>query len=212
MFELSSKTQVDKKFTMRELFKAMSADKSVKADAENISHIVLRNVLSEQTMNFTAKGDVKEIYFFELELKTRAIPALFISSLDKVVELHTVFILKFESEHMYYGAYKEYSERGMKVGRYYGTQWSAIDAPIALPLLANSLDDVYMAIVETLIPIDAREGEQTNDFVARYDRINKLKVDIAKKQKQVDTERQSKRRFELNDELKELKKELENYE
>ncbi|MGN0744019.1 MAG: DUF4391 domain-containing protein [Christensenellales bacterium] len=71
------------------------------------------------------------------------------------------------------------------------------------------MDDIYTAIIDELIPITAREGEQTSDFVARYDRISKLKTEIDRLQKQVDNERQSKRRFELNDELKKLKKELE---
>ena len=43
-------------------------------------------------------------------------------------------------------------------------------------------------------------------------KINKLKVEIARLQKHVDNERQPKKRFELNDELKKLKKELESLE
>lgn len=65
-----------------------------------------------------------------------------------------------------------------------------------------------MVDIGVLIPIVAKKDEPTSDFVARYDKINKLKAEIAKLQKQVDGEQQSKKRFELNDQLKELKKEL----
>jgi hypothetical protein len=78
-----------------------------------------------------------------------------------------------------------------------------------VPLSVSSLDDVYTFLIDELIPITARQGESTLEFVVRYGDIIRLKKEIAKKQKQVDNERQSKRRFELNDELKKLKKELE---
>ncbi len=208
MFDLSSKTKVDRKFRLTELYKMMSADKDVKADGKSIISVVLTNVLSQDTMNLNASGKVQEIYIFDIELDTKTVPALFISSLDKAINLHTVFILRYENEQMLYGCFKEQTEKGIKLGKYYGTDWTTDTTPIPLPLNVTCIDDIYTAIIDELIPITANVGEQTSDFVARYDRINKLKKEIEKKQKQVDNERQSKRRFELNDELKALKKEL----
>lgn len=208
MFDLSSKTKVDRKFRLTELYKMMSADKDVKADGKSIISVVLTNVLSQDTMNLTATGKVQEIYIFDIELDTKTVPTLFISSLDKAINLHTVFILRYENEQMLYGCFKEQTEKGVKLGKYYGTDWTTDTTPIPLPLNVTCIDDIYTAIIDELIPITANVGEETSDFVARYDRINKLKKEIEKKQKQVDKERQSKRRFELNDELKALKKEL----
>ena len=71
-----------------------------------------------------------------------------------------------------------------------------------------AMDDIYTAIIDELIPIAAKQNETTSDFVTRYDTIMKLKFEIDKKQRQVDNERQSKKRFELNDELKKLKEQL----
>lgn len=209
MFELSSKTQVNRKFRLVELYKMMGADKEVKSDAKNIISIVLKNVISKDTMNLSSGGKVKEIYIFDIELDKKEIPTLFISSLDKAINLHTVFILHCENEQILYGCFKERTEKGVKLGKYYKTDWTTNTEPIALPLNVTSIDDIYTAIIDVLIPIEANVGEQTSDFVARFDKINKLKAEIDRKQKQVDNERQSKRRFELNDELKALKKELE---
>ena len=208
MFELSNKTQVNKKFKMTELYKLMGADKSVKADAANILSVTLTNVLNKDTLNFSAKGYVKEIYLFEIDLNTKTVPALFISSLDKVTNFHTVFVIRCGNKSMLYGAFKEYSEKGMKVGKYYCTDWSA-EQNIALPLGVNILDEIYTAIFDELIPITARQGESTKDFVARYGEVVNLKKEIEKLQRLVDNEKQSKRRFELNDELKQKKKQLE---
>ena len=211
MFELSSKTQVSKKFKMSELYKVIGADKAVKADAANILLVTLTNVLNKDTLNFTAKGEVKEIYLFEIVLNTKTVPSLFISSLDKATNFHTAFILKYCDKWMLYGAFKEYGEKGMKVGKYYFTDW-AEERIIALPLGLNSLDEIYTAIIDELIPITARQAESTKDFVARYGEVVKLKKEIEKLQHLVDTEKQSKRRFELNDQLKQKKKELKNLE
>ncbi len=207
MFELSSKTQVNKKFKMSELYKVIGADKAVKADAVNILSVTLTNVLNKDTLNFTAKGDVKEIYLFEIVLNSKTVPSLFISSLDKATNFHTAFILKYCDKCMLYGAFKEYGEKGMKVGKYYCTDW-AEERTIVLPIGVNSLDEIYTAIIDELIPITARHAESTKDFVARYGEVVKLKKEIEKLQHLVDTEKQSKRRFELNDQLKQKKREL----
>ena len=207
MFDLSSKTQVNKRFKLNELYKLINADKTVKASAENIISVTLANVLNADTMNLATSGEVKEIYVFEIVLTEKTIPVLFISALDKAVNFHTVFILRCAANAMLYGAYKEYGEKNIKIGKYYSTEW-AEDRLITLPLNVSSLDDIYTAMIDELIPITARKAESTKDFVARYDEILRLQKEIAKFQKLVDNEKQSKRRFKLNDALKELKKEL----
>lgn len=208
MFQLSSKTEVNRRFRLTELYKMMSADKDVKADAKNILSIVLKNVLSQDTINLSAEGTVKEIYLFDITLDTKTIPSLFISSLDKTINLHTVFVLHCDNQQMLYGCFKQRTEKGVKLGNYYGTAWTTDVTPIPLPLNVTTIDDIYTAIIDELIPIDATKDESTSDFVARFDKINKLKTEIAKLQKQVDNEQQSKKRFELNNKLKELKREL----
>lgn len=208
MFDLSSKTKVNRRFRLAELYKLMAADKDVKADAKGILSVVLMNVLSQDTMNVPVGDIVKEIYIFYIEHSSKSIPALFISSLDKAINLHTLFVLRFNDERMLYGCYKEKTEKGVKLGKYYSTDWTKAQTPISLPLNVFSMDDIYTAIIDRLIPIAAKQNETTSDFVARYDMISKLKFEIDKKQRQVDNERQSKKRFEINDELKKLKEQL----
>lgn len=207
MFLFSSKTQVDKKFRLSELCRMIGADREIKADAANILSVTLTNVLSEETLRIPPGERVKEIYLFEIELSEQRIPALFLSALDRAVFLHTVFVLRCETRQIWYGCYKERTEKGVKLGKYYATDWADENIPIALPLETASLDDVYTALLDILIPIAARPDESTEDLVARYDRINKLKKEIEKLQRQVDRERQAKRRFELNGRLKALKQE-----
>lgn len=207
MFELNSKTQANKKFKMSELYKLVGASKEVKANATNISSVTLSNVLNADTANLPYNGDVKEIYIFDIVLTSKDIPNLFLSALDKAINFHTIFILRCENYELLFGAYKEYGDKTMKIGKYYSTDW-AEKTTVKLPLNLSSLDDIYTFLIDELIPITARENERTSDLVARYDEVVRLQKEIAKLQHSVDTEKQSKRRFELNEKLKLLKKEL----
>ena len=209
MLVFSSKTQVNKKFRFQELFKLMSADKAVKVDAKTVLSVTLANVLSSDTLNLPTKGKVKEIYVFDIELSSKTIPALFISTLNKAINLHTIFVLHHDGKEMLYGAYKELTEKGVKIGKYYGTDWKDENEQITVPLDVTSLDEIYKAMIGTLIPLDADDEENTSDFVARYEQVTKLKKEIDKLQSRVDAEKQSKKRFELNEQLKQMKKELE---
>ena len=209
MLNLSTKTQVNRRFTLRELYKQITADKTVKEDAKSILSVTLSNVLSNDTMNFTDNGTVKEIYIFTISLADKNIPSLFISALDKAINLNTFFVLEVADEYCFYGAYKEKTEKGVKLGKYYQTEWKKSTEETSLPIDVKNLDDVYTFLIDELIPITARSEEDTADFVNRYGEILRLKKEIEKLQKQVDTEKQSKKRFELNDRLKEIKKEFE---
>ena len=186
----------------------MSADKAVKADAKTVLSVTLANVLSSDTLNLPTKGKVKEIYVFDIELSSKTIPTLFIASLDKAINLHTIFVLHHDGKEMLYGAYKERTEKGVKIGKYYGTDWKDQSEQIIVPLDVTSLDEIYKAMIGTLIPLDALDEENTSDFVARYEQVTKLKKDIDKLQRHVDAEKQSKKRFELNEQLKQMKTDL----
>ena len=134
---------------------------------------------------------------------------MFIASLDKAINLNTIFVLHHDGKEMLYGAYKERTDKGVKIVKYYGTDWKDQSEQIIVPLDATSLDEIYKAMIGTLIPLDADDEENTSDFVARYEQTTKLKKEIDKLQSRVDAEKQSKKRFELNEQLKQMKKELE---
>lgn len=209
MIIFSSKTAVNRRFTLRELFRQINPDKAVKDDSKVITSIVLSNVLSNDTMNFNERGKVKEIYIFDITLSEKRIPSLFITALDKAINLNTLFVFTCDGETCLYGAYKEKTEKSVKLSKYYQTEWMKSQSKTTIPLSVRSLDDVYTFLIDELIPIEARESETTEGFVARYEQILKIKKDIDKLQKLVDSEKQPKIRFELNDQLKVLKKQLE---
>ena len=208
MFDLSSKTVVNRRLYLTDLYKIIGKDKEIRMDAKNICYIMLTNVLSCDTMNYTSVGVVKEIYILEIKLNEKVIPEIFIKALDKAINFHTLFVLRCKDEELLYGCYKQITDKGVKLGKYYNSSWAPSVQNKELPLNLTTLDEIYALLINELIPLTAKENESTQELICRYEEIQKLKKDIEKFQRQVDNERQSKKRFELNDELKKLKKEI----
>ena len=209
MFGLSSKTNIIKVFKLANLYKEIKADKQVKENTNNILSVTLANVINMDTIYIEQTGDeLKEIYIFVIELANKIVPNIFISALDKIVEMHTLFVLKCKEQYMAYGAFKEYGEKGMKVDKYYCSEWLN-DLTIPLPLTAGSLGEIYTSVLSTVIPIAPRNNESAKDFALRYGEVSRFQKEIERLQREVDNEKQSKKRFELNAELKKLKMEME---
>ena len=78
MFNFSSKTVVDRKFKLADLYKQMSASKEAKKDATVIESVVLKNVLSPTTLYCDPDKAIKEVYVFEITVKERYVPEVFI--------------------------------------------------------------------------------------------------------------------------------------
>ena len=212
MFGLSSKTQVSQVLKIPFLFKEIKADKQVKENASNVLSVTVTNVINKDTINIAQKDDkVKNIYVIVIELDCKIIPNLFIAAVDKKFEVQTLFVLKCKEQYMAYGAFKEYGEKGMKIDKYYCSEWLD-DLTVQLPLTAVSMSEIYKSVLATIIPIKPRDNEPAKDYALRYGEVSRLQKEIDKLQRAVDNEKQSKKRFELNAELKKLKEKLKNNE
>ena len=63
MFKFSSKTVVDRKFKITDLYKQMSASKEARKDGTLIESVVLKNVLSPSTLYCDAENLSKRFTF-----------------------------------------------------------------------------------------------------------------------------------------------------
>lgn len=73
---------------------------------------------------------------------------------------------------------------------------------------ALTVKTFYECIVEKVSEVRRKEDESIEAFVSRQAEIEHLKAEIEKTKRLVNTEKQSKKRFEYNDELKVLKNKL----
>ena len=201
MFNFSSKTVVDRKFKLSDLYKQMSASKEAKAEAKLIEGVVLKNVLSPTTLHCDADKTIKEIYVFEIKVKERFVPETFIKELDKSIKLHTLFHIKHEDYELSMLSYKI----GTQKGKYWQTNWENED-DFDVPLV-SSIPEMYKYILSKFLIYPPFESEGVEGYIKRYNLLAKLDFQIGKTTSAIAHETQSKKRFEYNARLKEYKEE-----
>ena len=204
MFQFSTKTEVNKAFKLTDLFKQMNASKEAKKDAACIEKVVLKNVLSPNTLYCEQQKSVKEVYVFEITVNTQTVPELFIKELDNSIKLHTLFVIKYDNLEIMMISYKAATFKG----KYWQTNWEqgvSYDVP-----LINSVPELYKYILSKFLKYPPFESEGVEEYVKRNNALNKLDFQISKTESAIAYETQSKKRFEYNARLKKYREEREN--
>lgn len=200
MFDLNSKTLVNREFKIKEILNMINANKDIKKDATSIETITLTNVISEDTFNIKTDSSCKEIYIFYITLKEKRVPIDFIKAFDNVIELHTYFIFEFENEFKELCIYRYFENNKMKRGKIYESEWCKKKLK-ELPYCVN-VCEVYNNFIMGLIELKRRENEDMNIFLERFDDIEKLKKEINTLEKKAFKEAQPRKKFDIARQIK----------
>lgn len=204
MFDLNSKTVVNRTFKKNEIFKMINADKDIKRDAEVIEKISLINVISKETLNMKDDSSCREIYVFNITLKEKRIPIDFIKEFDKNIELHTYFIFEYEGDFKELCIYRYVEDSSIKRGGIYESEWGNKES-MELPYCIN-ICEIYNKFILNLVDLDIRENENINDFLERFYNIKQLRKEISTLEKKAFKESQPRKKFDIGREVK-IKKE-----
>lgn len=210
MFNYGEKTKVDMRFKMLELYKTIKADKVIKADANNIVKVVLTNVLSPERTMLEASETVKEIYVFDIELNSNKIPEKFVEALNKNINFQTLVKFRYNDLVKYLITIKTFNEEKVKMLKTFATDFikeNKQEFPIT-----TKLENVFKEMLKYITTFSFRRNESFEEYVERLTKIKKLNSDIEKQTKIMNNEKQPNIRMKLNDEIKQMKKELKNLE
>lgn len=196
MFQFSSRTEVNKQFKLSDLFKQMNASKGARKDATAIEKVVLKNVLSPNTLYCEPDKEIKEVYVFEITVSSRYVPETFIKELDKSIKLHTLFNVRNGEYELSMISYKI----GSAKGKYYATNWETHDDYPVPPV--NSVPEMYKFILSKFLKYPPFENEAVGEYIKRYNYLTKLDFQINSTTIAIGKESQSKRKFEYNARLK----------
>lgn len=206
MFIFNEKTEVNMQFKMLELFRTIKADKLVKADAGNVVKVVLANVLSPDRTNMEANETTKEIYVFNIELNSNKVPVKFLDTLNKSINLQTLFKLYYNDKVKYIISIKEFTEEKMKVLKYFESDWeteSFEETPNVL-----KLENLFKQMIAKITTYLFRDYEDFKQYIVRLNSIEKQKKEIEKITKAMNAEKQPNLKMKLNDEIREKNKKL----
>lgn len=210
MFRFSEKTQVNIQFKMLELFRTIKADKVVKADAGNVTKVTLSNVLSPDRTNMESSDNVKEIYVFDIELNSNKIPEKFIEALNKSINFQTLLTLSYNDKVKYIIAVKIIDDEKIKILKTFESDWqeeTLDDMPSSV-----KLENIYKQMITKLTLYPFKTSEDFKQYVDRMSAIIKQKSEIERQTKIMNTEKQPNIKMKLNDEIKQMKKDLQELE
>ena len=171
--------------------------------------------LSPETLNVSPGENVAEIQVFEITLKERRVSDNLITTIDREIPYHLVFVLRYRDQAQLVIGYKEESksrEDKFKVDSYYHTDWTDYDK-LTLEIEGLDLDRIYENFIFQIAgdALNIEKAEDIRDAVMIAKEIDSLETYIAKLEKKIQKEKQFKLKVKINQELRRAKEKLEEY-
>ena len=200
MYSLPANTLINQplyKKTVFEKFNLKTAERE-RFDAD-ISKMALVARISPATIPALPEGqEVKGFYVLQVTLKHQDYDTRNILMLQKLIPQKMVFVLQYEQQ----------TQLCIFHTRLQQGEWQPSNTAV-IPLQGLSLDDAWNNIVATIGGLDAQSDETIEEQINQREQREKLLRQIEQLEKRCRTEKQTRRRYELHQEIVKLRKELE---
>lgn len=215
MIGLPKTTEFNKRIPKQKFYENMDISPALKKIfVEQVKIIYWRNKIAASTTNLAPGKNVTELEVFEVRLNNPVLDENLLKQIDKEISYHILFLLEHQGKYQAWIGYKEASISGhnaFKVNGYYHTEWLPEDE-MPLKLEGLSVDAVYENFVRQIAGNKLNtqtDGESLKESVARDEQKQALQKQIATLQAKIRKEKQLNKQMQMNNELKKLKKELE---
>lgn len=214
MLGLPKTTEFNKRIPKQKFYDNLTVSPALKkVFTEQVKAIYWRNKIAASTMNIAPGRNVTEIEVFEIKLNAPNLDDSFLRQIDKEIPYHILFLLEYDGKQKAVIGYKEESpgNAAFQVNRYYSTDWQEADC-LALKADGFTVDAVYENFIRQIAGdalVTAAGGESIKETVERNEKRQTLKKQIEQLQTKIRKEKQLNRQIQLNAELKNLKRELE---
>jgi hypothetical protein len=166
---------------------------------EQINRLVIAAEISPQTLAVNASLDVSAIYLILVSLKTPECDKKNIALLSKLIDQRMLFVLQYEDT-VRLAVHRAESVLVSESKPLH--EWK-------LSLRGLDLGAIWENIIAEIGSIDLTEGKSLDDTIVANERREKLKKKIAALEKKAMNEKQPRRKWELVEEVKRLKNEME---
>lgn len=199
MYGLPANTLINQplyKKAVYEKFNLKTAERE-RFDAD-ISRMALVARISPATIPALPEGqEVKGFYVLQVTLKHQNYDTRNILMLQKLIPQKMVFVLQYEQQ----------TQLCIFHTRLQQGEWQPSNTAV-IPLQGLSLDDAWNNIVATIGGLDAQSDETIEEQINQREQREKLLRQIEQLEKRCRTEKQTRRRYELHQEIVKLKKQL----
>ena len=197
MLGLPKSTEMNKQLPKKAIYAKfqMNTASKDKVDAD-ISRIVIVNEISPSRINIPAGEEVSSFFVLLVALKKKDFDEKTIAALSKLIPQNILFVLEFEGQ----------SKLAVYRTKLMQTDWKPTES-CTLELRGLTLDKVWENIIRSLELGVWNEELTLDENLALHERQAKLEKELAKLEKQARAEKQPKKKFELVQQIKRLKRE-----
>lgn len=207
MFNLPKTTEFNKRIPKQRFYENMSVTSAIKKIfVEQIQNIVWANKIAPTTVNVRAGENVSEIQIFKISLHTDKFDSSVLKQIDKAIPYNNIYVLEYNEK---YQVWLRYKDTDGSMTKYFNSEWLAEDE-VPLKIDGLTLDIVYENFIMQISGIEKKSDTTLSEQIKTSERVEKLKKEIAKLEKQARTERQPKKKFELSQKINKLKLEFKN--
>ena len=204
-------TEFNKRIPKQKLYENMEVSPALKrVFVERIKLIYWRNKLAVSTMNIAPGETVTEIEVIEIKLASPQLNEAVLRQIDKEIPYHILFILSFDGKAQAWTGYKEATGGGnkaFKVNKYYHTEWIP-EYELNLKIEGLNMDAVWENLIIQVGGVEVGQGKSLDEQIQIDDQKAKMQKEIEKLEKQARNEKQPNKKFQLAQQVKTLKKQL----
>lgn len=199
MYGLPPNTLINKPLFKKAVFEKfnLKATERDRFDAD-ISRMVLVARVSSATVPALTKGkEIEGFYVLQVALKRKDYDSKNILMLQKLIPQKIVFALQYEDQTQFCIFHTRLQQ----------ATWMPTD-DAAITLQGLTLDDVLNNIVATIGGLDAQSEESIEEQIIQREQREKLLRQIESLERQCRTEKQSRKKYELHQQITKLKEKL----
>ena len=215
MLGLPKTTEFNKRIPKQKFYENMDISPALKkVFVEQVKIIYWKNKIAASTTNLAAGSEVTELEVFEIRLNSPVLDDGLLRQIDREIPYHILFLLEYEGKYQARIGYKEAAASGskaFKVNGYYYTEWFVEDE-LPLKMEGLNIDVVYENFVRQIAGdklSTEKTGESLKESVEREEQRQTVQKQIEALKAKIKKEKQLNKQLEMNNELKKLKRELE---
>ena len=196
MFQFPPATAINKPLYKKAVFEKFNL-KAVERDRfdADISRMALVARISTATVPALTKGEeIEGFYVLQVALKRKDYDTKTILMLQKLIPKKMVFAMQHEEQTQFCIFHTRLQQ----------SEWMPT-SEAAIPLQGLTLDDVWNNIVAIIGGLDAQAEETIEEQIIHREQQEKLLRQIESLEKQCRTEKQTRKKYELHQQLQELK-------
>ena len=199
MFELPKSTEINKQLPKKaifEKFKLSASDR--KLFDEQINRLSIVAEISPQTVNIAADEEVAAIYIILVQMKTADCDKKNIILLSKLINQKMIFALQY-MDTVRFAVHQ--ANRVLMSDNRPISEWR-------FKLKGLNLKATWDALIADIANIEPVEGKDLDEIIIQNELKEKIKKQIALLEKKAMNEKQPRRKWDLSEEIKQLKEQL----